>query len=115
MRLTRHRSRLATAASLMHMSSIPVDVLHLILEHVDKASLIKICLVNKVCCSCSQGILYRDIRIDGNHLNIPKICQTLNVSTHLAKRVRSFEITNCDYAIQLQKEQGLRKSLQNMT
>jgi hypothetical protein len=97
------------------MVHIPVDVLHLILELVDKASLIKICLVNKVFCSCSQYFLYRDIRIVGNHLNICKICQTLNESTHLAKRVRSFEITNCGYNVQLRNEWKLRRSLQNMT
>src|SRR6202035_5719804 len=96
------------------MPSIPVDVLYHILEHVDKASLAKICLLNKVCCSCSQDILYRDIRI-GDDLNITKICQTLSESTHLAKRVRSFEITNCDHTVQLRNERELRKSLQNMT
>jgi hypothetical protein len=97
------------------MPSIPVDVLHLILEHVDKATLIKICLLNKVCCSCSQDILYRDMRIVGHHLNIGNICQTLNESTHLAKRVRSFELINCDYTFQLRFNWTLRKSLQNMT
>src|SRR3984885_10039022 len=98
-----------------NMPSIPVDVLHLILEHVDRASLIKICLVNKVCCSCSQDILYRDIRIDDRRFNITKICQTLHESTHLAKRVRSFEINVCDYVVRRQNEQELRKSLENMT
>jgi hypothetical protein len=106
------------------MPSIPVDVLHFILVHVDRASLAKICLLNKVCCSCSQDILYRDIQIDGKRINITKICQTLNESTHLAKRVRSFEMTfeahmfemtDYSYEIQHRKEQELRKSLQNMT
>src|SRR6202034_1912013 len=97
------------------MPSIPVDVLHLILEHVDKATLIKICLVNKVCCSCSQDILYRDIRIDCTHFNFTKLCQTLNKSTHIAKRVRSFEVTDCDYPVQRRCQKELRKSLQNMT
>jgi hypothetical protein len=97
------------------MPSIPVDVLHLILEHVDKANLVKICLSNKVCCSCSQDILYRDIRIYGHHFNITKLCKTLNESTHLAKRVRSFEMISCDYEVQLRNEQELRKSLQKMT
>jgi hypothetical protein len=96
------------------MPSIPVDVLHLILEHVDKATLIKICLLNKVCFFCARDILYRDIRVDG-HINIANICQTLNESTHLAKRVRSFELINCDYTFQLQNERKLRKSLRNMT
>jgi hypothetical protein len=97
------------------MPSIPVDVLQHILEHVDRASLIKICLVNKVCCSCSQDILYRDIRINAKHFNITKICQTLNESTHLAKRVRSFEINVCNYVVHRRNEQELQKALQNMT
>src|SRR6202035_179916 len=95
------------------MPSIPVDVLYHILEHVDKASLAEICLLNKVCCSCSQDILYRDIRIDVK--NSSKICQTLSESSHLAKRVRSFEMTNCYRMVQLWNERELRKSLQNMT
>jgi hypothetical protein len=94
------------------MPSIPVDVLHHILEHVDKASLTKICLLNKVCCSCSQDILYRDIQIAGNRI---KICQTLSESTHLAKLVRSFEINAHDFGVHCLNEQGLRKSLENMT
>jgi hypothetical protein len=100
---------------LVHMPSIPVDVLHLILEHVDKAGLTKICLLNKVCCSCSQDILYRDIQINGQHFKSTKICQTLGESTHLAKRVRSFEITHYDGVVGRWNEQKLRKSLQNMT
>jgi hypothetical protein len=47
------------------MPSIPVDVLLLILEHVDKASLAKICRVNKICCSCPQDVLYRDVQFYG--------------------------------------------------
>jgi hypothetical protein len=97
------------------MPSIPVDVLHHILEHADKATLTKICLLNKVCCSCSQDILYRDIRVDDIDFNI---CQTLNESTHLAKRVRSFEMDFCDVAILFLDEQELREiqqSLQKMT
>jgi len=98
------------------MPSIPVDVLQYILEYdVDKASLAKICLANKVCCSCSQDILYHDIQLDGNLPSGDKICQTLSESTHLAKRVRSFEMINCDYMFQLQNKQRLGKSLQNMT
>jgi hypothetical protein len=48
------------------MPSIPVDILLLILDHVDKADLLTICLLNKICCSCSQDVLYRNIRIDGD-------------------------------------------------
>jgi hypothetical protein len=70
------------------MPSIPVDVFRRILEHVGRADLAKMCLLNKICCSCSQDVLYRvmDGRIEGF------ACQTLAQSTHLAKRVRSFGI-----------------------
>jgi hypothetical protein len=98
------------------MPSIPVDVLHLILEHVDKASLAKICLLNKVCCPCSQDILYRDIQINGHRFsNSAKLCKTLSESTHLAKRVLSFEVIDFRFTQRFQIEQELRKSLQNMT
>jgi hypothetical protein len=75
------------------MPSIPIDILSLILDHVDKADLATICLLNKICCSCSQGVLYRDIKID----KLPagtQVCQTLAQSTHLARRVRSFDISS---------------------
>jgi hypothetical protein len=96
------------------MPSISIDVLRLILEHVDKADLANICLLNKICCYCSQDFLYRDIRRDG-FLSTAKVCQTLAESTHLARRVRSFEITNHDY-IEWREWQrwGLQKSLRNM-
>jgi hypothetical protein len=72
----------------MPSSSIPVDVFRFILEHVDRASLAKICLLNKICCSYSQDVLYRNI----HGATAKLICHTLAQSTHLAKRVRSFEI-----------------------
>jgi hypothetical protein len=56
----------------------------MILEHLDRADLTKTCLVNKICCSCSQDVLYRDV--DGGLL----LCRTLARSTHLARRVHSF-------------------------
>jgi hypothetical protein len=70
------------------MPSIPVDILRLILEHADRADLAKICLLNKICCSCSRDVLYREI----NQEIVTFVCQTLAQSTDLAKRVRSFEI-----------------------
>src|SRR3984885_6903821 len=70
------------------MPSIPVDVFRLILEHVGRADLAKMCLLNKICCSCSQDVLYREI----DQVGMTSVCQTLAQSTHLAKRVRSFEI-----------------------
>jgi hypothetical protein len=74
------------------MPSIPVDILRLILDHVDKADLLTICLLNKICCYCSQGVLYRDIKIDTLRAGT-QVCQTLAQSTHLARRVRSFDIS----------------------
>src|ERR1700728_1836555 len=73
------------------MTSIPIDVLRLILEHVDKPNLAKICRLNKICCSCSQDVLYRDIRIYKPREHT-RVCRTLAQSTHLARRVRSFDI-----------------------
>ena len=65
------------------MSSIPVDVLREILEHVVRiADLAALCRVNKIFCSCSRDVLYREIR---GH---PRVIQTLAQSTDLARRVR---------------------------
>jgi F-box domain len=71
------------------MPSIPVDVLREILEHVDKNDLATLCRVNKIFCSCSQDVLYRDI--GGN----APVIQTLAQSTDLARRVRWFS-TSCE-------------------
>ena len=61
------------------MVSIPVDVLREILENLGRGDLTKICLVNKICCSCSQDVLYRDV--SGETL----LCRTLAQSTYLAR------------------------------
>jgi hypothetical protein len=66
------------------MLSIPVDVLREILQYLGRASLAKMCLLNKICCSCSQDVLYRNVY--GGIL----LCRTLAESTDLARRVRSF-------------------------
>jgi hypothetical protein len=98
------------------MLSIPIDVLRLILEHVDKATLVTMCKLNKVCCSCSQDVLYRDITIRIKHFHDnPRVFQTLAQSTHLARRVRLFEIKTHDYCSVNWEERETRKSLQNMT
>src|ERR1700721_2933049 len=68
------------------MPSIPIDVLREILEHVHKADLPTLCRVNKIFCSCSQDVLYREI-YDGDK----RVIQTLAKSTDLARRVRSFK------------------------
>jgi hypothetical protein len=93
------------------MPSIPVDVLRLILEHVDKASLAKICRVNKICCSCSQDVLYRDMQFYGYSEDI-QVYQLLAQSTHLAQRVRSFELRRFNY--EEGREEDLRKCFRNM-
>jgi hypothetical protein len=95
---SRDRSLLDTMSSI----SIPVDILRAILEHLDRGDLAKICLLNKICCSCSQDILYRNI-------DFPRIlvCRTLAQSTHLARRVRSFTVRNT--------HRELAKALRNMT
>jgi hypothetical protein len=92
------------------MPSIPVDILRLILDNVDKADLLTICLLNKICCSCSQDVLYRDIIVGGS-LNT-RVIQTLAQSTHLAIRVRSLEITS---EKELYYNPALCTSFQNMT
>jgi hypothetical protein len=69
-----------------HMPSIPVDVLREILGHVVReADLLALCKVNKIFCSCSQNVLYREI-----YYGDERIIQTLARSTDLARRVRSF-------------------------
>jgi hypothetical protein len=89
------------------MLPIPVDVLEHILGHLDKASLAKICQLNKICCSCAQDVLYRNIRVNENF----KVCETLAQSTHLARQVRLFDIST----LRTVDDELLRKSLQNMT
>jgi hypothetical protein len=68
------------------MPSIPVDVLREILEHVHYADLPALCRVNKIFCSCSQDVIYREIHDEDAH-----VIQTLAKSTDLARRVRSFK------------------------
>jgi hypothetical protein len=86
----------------MSSISIPVDILRIILEHLDQDNLTRICLLNKICCSYSQDILYRDIDASNN-----LACHTLAQSTHLARRVRSFTVRGW--------HRELAKALQNMT
>src|ERR1700728_3436436 len=86
----------------MPRSEIPVDVLLDILEYVDREDLATMCLVNKICCSYSQDILYRDV-YGATH----EVLRTLAQSTHIARRVRSFELLP-DYP-------DLATALRNMT
>jgi F-box domain len=96
--------------TLMSSSNLPVDVLQMILEYVDKADLVTLCRVNKVCCSCSQDILYRIIYAE-NYLQL-RICRTLAQATHLARRVRSFSF----YLVSItDPSKNLAMALQNMS
>jgi hypothetical protein len=70
------------------MPSIPIDVLREILEHADKSDLATMCRVNKICCSCSRDVLYREI---GYRNALTITIRTLAQSTDLARRVRSFD------------------------
>jgi hypothetical protein len=84
------------------MFSIPVDVLREILGYVRKAHLVTLCRVNKIICSCSQDVLYREISYLDKH-----VIQTLAQSTDLARRVRSFHA----YGVY----PGLATALRNMS
>jgi hypothetical protein len=87
------------------MTSIPVDVLRLILEHVDKVDFPATCLLNKDWCSYSQDILYRDIVVP--ILNGASLCRLFARLTHLAGWVHSFSA--------MFKYPKLDDALQNMT
>jgi F-box domain len=84
------------------MLAIPVDVLREILEHVGKSDLATLCRVNKIFCSCSRDVLYREIEVHDE-----RVIQTLAQSTDLARRVRSFH-TSHDH-------QKLAMALRNMS
>jgi hypothetical protein len=77
----------------------------LIREHVDRASLINIYMLNKICSSCAQDVLYRYVQVEG-HRQHAQACQTLTQSDILARQVRSFATT--------QSESELHGALQNM-
>src|SRR5277367_3849765 len=69
------------------MPSIPIDVLLEILGHVHEADLATLCRVNKIFCSCSRDVLYRELCYRD-----PRVIPTLAQSTDLARRVHSFEV-----------------------
>src|ERR1700733_2383747 len=72
-------------------NSIPVDILMIILDYLDKADLVIICLLNKTCFSCTQDVLYRNMKSVCH-----KACWTLSTSPHLARRVRLFSFATTD-------------------
>jgi F-box domain len=84
------------------MPSIPVDVLREILEHVGRADLARLCLVNKICYFYATDVLYRKIFNPGE-----RGIETLAQSIDLARRVRSFTCANV--------YPGLATALQNMS
>jgi hypothetical protein len=90
-----------TTFNITIMPSIPIDVLLEILKHVRKADLATLCRVNKICCSYSRDILYRDIWGE------EKVIQTLVRSIDVARRVHSFG-TSWEHT-------GLATALQNMS
>jgi F-box domain len=90
------------------MPSIPVDVLREILEHVSKADLVTLCQVNKIVCSCSRDVLYRNIRVRNGRVRDSRVILILARSTDLAKRVRSFQCYS------LHPPQELSMALKNM-
>jgi hypothetical protein len=79
---------LRTSTSVVNstMLAIPVDVLQEILEHVDKNDLATLCRVNKICCSCSRNVLYRDMYYPNK-----RVIRTLAKSTDLTRRVHSLK------------------------
>ena len=91
------------------MPPIPIDVLRLILEHADEATLAKICLLNRTCCSHSQDFLYRVVPIM-KYRRERKLYQTLAESTCLARRVRSVDLGDHEYM----DKWPAQKALQNM-
>jgi F-box domain len=87
------------------MLSVPIDILREILEHVHEADLPTLCRVNKIFCSYSRDVLYREIKYGD-----VDVIQTLAQSTDLARRVRSFS-TPCsspELATALQNMSSLR-------
>jgi hypothetical protein len=88
--VTKSQLRDLNIATMPPRSEIPVDVLLNILDYADKADLAIMCRVNKICCSCSQDVLYRHICVTHSR-RASKVQQTLAQSTHLARKVRSFD------------------------
>jgi hypothetical protein len=92
----------------MPRNEIPVDVLRDILDYVGKADLATMCRVSRICCSCAQDVLYRDICV-GDSI-VSNVQQMLAQSTHLARKVRSFAtlFVDTDLAMALRNMTSLR-------
>jgi hypothetical protein len=87
-------------------SQIPVDIMRIILDNLDKSDLATVCRLNKICCALAQPVLFRDIRIqlcgiEDFDKRVFALCETLSQSPHLARCVRSFSARVYDKYIQL--------------
>jgi hypothetical protein len=108
------KSNTSTEPSRNMSSNLPVDALPMILKNLDNADLATMCRVNKVCCSFSQDILYRNLfffQHDNPHL----IWRTLAHSTHLARRVHSFFVSPLDSTMESNQVDNLATALRNMS
>ena len=82
-------------------SQIPVDILLIILDNLDKSDIATMCRLNKLCCAFSQPILFRDIHIEFQE-RVPffsiknerlyALCEALSQSPYLSRCVRSFSV-----------------------
>jgi hypothetical protein len=92
--------------------SLPVDILLIILDNLDKSDIVTMCRLNKLCCALAQPILFRDIRIQfdeeipykGYRIKYDReitLCVTLSQSPHLARCVRSFSVKVIDGSMRL--------------
>jgi hypothetical protein len=89
-------------------SNVSIEVLQMILENVDKAN-----LVNKIVCSCTLDIIYRDIHVHSDCLYRSQIYQKLARSTHLARRICWFAVALLDMFFRISLE-TLSKTLVNI-
>jgi hypothetical protein len=106
------KSNTSTEPNRNMSSNLPVDVLPMILKNLDKADLATMCRVNKVCCSFSQDILYRQFFFQNNPY---LIWRTLAHSTHLARRVHSFNVFTPSSTMELNQLDNLATALRNMS
>jgi hypothetical protein len=78
-------------------SQIPVDIMLIILDNLDKSDISTMCRLNKICCALAQPIIFRDIRLQfDENKDFGKsgfaLCETLSQSPHLARCVRSLSV-----------------------
>ena len=86
-------------------SQIPVDIMLIILDDLDKSDIATMCRLNKICCALAQPILFRDIRIQFHETeDFDKrgfaLCEALSQSRHLARCVRSLSVRIYDKDMQ---------------